>query len=48
MVKASVRSLTSSPSFIAWAAFFTASESAEHGRGWGVGGEGAKTVENQN
>lgn len=36
MVKASVRSLTSSPSFIAWAAFFTVSESAEHGGGgWG-------------
>lgn len=33
MVKASVRSLTSSSSFIAKAAFFTASGSVEHSRG---------------
>lgn len=33
MVKASVRSLTSSSSFIAKAAFFTASESVEQSRG---------------
>lgn len=37
MVKASVRSLTSSSSLISEAAFFKASESAEHSGGEGRG-----------